>query len=110
MVLFCCQSGIVEIELVDYCVDVKCCLDGVELELSFGDVYVVGYDGVGNNWFQQFFIGWVFESFQIVVECVEQVVMCGVVGYFRVDFVVYDVIDDINDFMIKFWVDVVDLS
>ena len=36
--------------------------------------------------------------------------MFSVVGHFRADFVVHDVIDDINDFTIKFRADVVDLS
>ena len=104
------QPGIVEIEPADHRADVKCRLDGVELELSSGDAHAVRYDGAGNNWPQQFFTGRVFESFQTAAERVEQAVMCGVVGHFRADFVVHDVIDDINDFTIKFRADVVDLS
>ena len=104
------QPGIVEIEPTDHRANVKCRLDGVELKLSSGDAHTVGYDGAGDNWPQQFFTGRIFESFQTTAERVEQAVMCGVVGYSGADFVVHHVIDDINDFTIKFRANVVDLS
>ena len=104
------QPGIVEIEPADHRADVKCRLDGVELELSSGDAHAVGDDGAGDNWPQQFFTGWVFESFKTAAERVEQAVMCGVVGYSGADFVVHHVIDDINDFTIKFRANIVDLN
>lgn len=52
MVLFGGKSGIVKIELVDYCVNVKGCLYWIELELGVWYVCVVGYYCVWYDWFK----------------------------------------------------------
>ena|SRR5699024_2300463 len=104
------QPGIVKIEPANHRADVKCRLDGIELELGSGDAHTVRYNGAGDNWPQQFFTGRVFESFQTAAEGVEQAVMGGVIGHSGADFVVHDVIDNINNFAVEFRADVVDLS
>lgn len=108
MILFGGELGVVEVQLVDYCVDVECGLDGIELEGCVGYFCIVWYDCVGYDGVEQFGVGRVGQCFEFVFECVDQVMMCCFQCECVVDIGVQYVVDDIDEYCIWSRVDVGD--
>lgn len=78
VILFSCQLVVVEVELVDYGVDVEGGIDGIELEGSIRDFGFVGDNGVGDDRVEEFGVFFEFQIFEIVVEGVYEDLLCCV--------------------------------
>ena len=102
MTPFRCQPGVVEVEPADHGADVEGGLHRVELKLGARHLGAIRHQGAGHDRAHQLFASRVFERFQTATKGVDQAVARGGVGDAGFDFEFAHVVDDVDDFLIKF--------
>ena len=103
------EPGIVKVEPTNHRADVECGGHGIELVLRSGHFSAVGHDGTWNNRAEKLRACRIFQCFQAAAQRIDQTIARSLVSFFAADFVVVDVLCDIDQDFIGFGTDVGDM-